>query len=72
MLRWSGTAFYMIGMLMTAFNIFPLNLIFGAIGGIIWCLVGFTYRDKALISVEAASAGIYLMGLFLWLTQQFK
>jgi hypothetical protein len=67
MLRWSGTAFYMIGMLLTALNIFPLNLIFGAIGGILWCLVGFAYKDKALILVEAASAAIYLAGLIVWL-----
>lgn len=66
MLRWSGTIFYMIGMLLTALNIFPLNLIFGAIGGILWCIVGFTYKDKALILVEAASAGIYLFGLLHW------
>ena len=67
MLRWSGTIFYMIGMLLTALNIFPLNLIFGAIGGILWCIVGFSYKDKALILVEAASAAIYLFGLIVWL-----
>ena len=56
----------MIGMLLTALNIFPLNLIFGAIGGILWCIVGFGYKDKALILVEAASAAIYLFGLLHW------
>jgi hypothetical protein len=56
----------MIGMLLTALNIFPLNLIFGAIGGILWCIVGFSYKDKALILVEAASAAIYLFGLIMW------
>ena len=66
MLRWSGTLFYMIGMLLTALNIFPLNLIFGAIGGILWCIVGFSYKDKALILVEAASAAIYFFGLLHW------
>ena len=66
MLRWSGTIFYMIGMLLTALNVFPINLIFGAIGGILWCIVGFKYKDKALILVEAASAGIYLFGLLHW------
>lgn len=66
MLRWSGTIFYMIGMLLTALNIFPLNLIFGAIGGTLWCIVGLNYKDKALILVEAASAAIYLFGLLHW------
>lgn len=66
MLRWSGTIFYMIGMLLTALNIFPINLIFGVIGGILWCIVGWQYKDKALILVEAASACIYLFGLIHW------
>jgi len=66
MIRWSGTAAYLIGMVLTALNIYPLNLIFGAIGGILWCLAGIQYKDKALILVEAASAAIYLFGLILW------
>ncbi len=68
MLRWSGTAFYMISMILTTLNIFPLNLVFGFIGGFLWCLVGWlNYDDKALVIVEAASAAIYLFGLIVWL-----
>ena len=66
MLRWYGTIFYMISMMLTSLNIFPLNLIFGAIGGILWCIVGFNYKDNALILVETASAAIYLFGLIMW------
>lgn len=66
MIRWIGTAAYLIGMVLTAINIYPLNLIFGAIGGILWCIAGVQYKDKALILVEAASALIYLSGLILW------
>lgn len=67
MLRWSGTAFYMISMILTTINIFPLNLVFGFIGGFLWCLAGwFSYKDKALVIVEAASAIIYLSGIVLW------
>ena len=35
-LRWGGTALYLIGMVLTALNIYPLNLIFGAAGGLAW------------------------------------
>ena len=66
MIRWIGTTAYLIGMLLTALNIYPLNLIFGAIGGILWFVAGVQYKDKALMLVEAASAGIYLFGLILW------
>ena len=64
--RWLGTGFYLIGMVLTAFNIYPLNLIFGALGGAFWCLVGIKSKDMALIVVEAAAAGIYLFGLIVW------
>lgn len=64
--RWSGTVFYLVGMVLTALNIYPLNLVFGALGGTLWCLVGIKAKDTALIVVEAASAGIYLFGLIVW------
>lgn len=65
-MRWGGTAFYLVGMVLTSINIYPLNLVFGAIGGALWCLVGIQWKDKALILVEAASAGIYMFGLINW------
>lgn len=67
--RWLGTGFYLIGMVLTSINIYPLNLVFGALGGIFWCLVGLRLKDSALIVVEAASAGIYLFGLVIWSTK---
>ena len=70
MMRWGGTAAYMIGMVLTSLNIFPANLIFGAIGGTLWCVVGVQWKDKALIIVEAASALIYLAGLVKWSLEQ--
>ncbi len=66
MIKWLGTITYLIGMVLTAFNIFPLNLIFSAIGGALWCIAGFIAKDKPLILVEMASAMIYLIGLIHW------
>lgn len=66
-MRWIGTILYLIGMVLTALNIYPLNLVFGMLGGTAWCLVGINWKDRALIIVEAASAGIYLFGLVRWL-----
>lgn len=66
MVRWGGTILYMIGMVLTSLNIYPLNLIFGMLGGAMWCIVGIRWKDRALILVEAASALIYLAGLVKW------
>ena len=65
-MKWAGTSTYLVGMVLTALNIYPLNLVFGALGGTLWCLVGIKAKDTALIVVEAASAGIYLFGLVIW------
>lgn len=64
--RWTGTASYLIGMVLTAINVYPINLVFGAIGGLSWCLVGMSYKDKALIVVELAAFFIYIYGLIYW------
>lgn len=66
-MNWLGTVFYLVGMVLTAANVYPLNLLFGALGGFIWMLVGIARKDMALIVVELAAAGIYLAGLFHWL-----
>lgn len=66
MTRWTGTISYLIGMVLTSLNIFPLNLLFGAVGGALWCLVGIQGKDRALVTVEAASFGIYMFGIVNW------
>lgn len=66
MTRWAGTVAYLIGMVLTAANVFPHNLVFGALGGLLWCMVGLDAEDRALVTVEAASAAIYLAGLVSW------
>jgi hypothetical protein len=66
-LRWGGTVLYLIGMALTAANIYPFNLFFGATGGLAWMIVGMIWKDRALVLVEAASAAIYTFGIFYWL-----
>lgn len=66
MMRWFGTVSYLVGMMLTSMNVYPANLIFGMIGGLSWMVVGLSWKDKALILVEAASAAIYCFGLVRW------
>ena len=66
-MNWAGTVFYLVGMVLTSANIYPLNLLFGALGGFAWFIVGLSRNDLALIVVELAAAGIYLAGLIAWL-----
>lgn len=66
MIRWLGTLSYLVGMILTSLNVYPTNLIFGAVGGVAWAVVGLSWKDRALIVVEVASAAIYLFGLVRW------
>lgn len=65
-MNWIGTGAYLIGMVLTAFNVYPLNLAFGALGGALWFVVGMERVDRALMVVEGAAFGIYLFGLLHW------
>jgi hypothetical protein len=53
-------------MVLTTFNVYPLNLLFGSSGALLWFLVGLRTKDHALAVVECASAVIYLFGLIMW------
>jgi len=63
MIRWSGTILCLIGIALTSFNIYPLNLVFGLIGSFLWTVQGYLYRDYALLIVEAVAVIIYLAGV---------
>lgn len=65
-MNWAGTVLYLVGMLLTSWNVYPLNLLFGALGGFAWFVVGISRRDVALVVVELAAAVIYVAGLVRW------
>jgi hypothetical protein len=64
MIRWSGTILCLIGIALTSFNIYPLNLVFGLIGSFLWTVQGYLYRDNALLVVELVAVLMYLVGIF--------
>lgn len=63
MIRWSGTILCLIGIALTSFNIYPLNLVFGLVGSLLWTIQGYLYRDYALLIVEAVAVVIYFAGV---------
>lgn len=69
LVKWIGSMLYLIGMVLTTLNIYPINLLFGAAGGTIWMLVGLKQKDNPLFIVEAASAFVYVIGFILWLSK---
>jgi len=63
MIRWSGTILCLIGIALTSFNVYPLNLFFGFVGSLLWAVQGYIYKDYALLIVEAVAVIIYLSGI---------
>lgn len=63
--RW-GTVLCVIGMFLNAFNIYPLNIVFSAVGSSMWAAVGFGTRDKDLFVVEITAVAFAIAGLVWW------
>ena len=62
-LKWSGTILCLIGIGLTSFNIYPLNIFFGFIGSLLWSLAGVLQKDKPLFLVEFVAVIFYLFGI---------
>ena len=62
-MRWIGTILCLIGIALTSFNIYPLNLLFGLIGSFLWTVEGWVAKDYALFTVELVAVLIYLGGI---------
>jgi len=68
LVKWLGTILCLVGILLTSFNFFPANIIFGLIGSALWTLAAIYTRDIPLLLVEVVSVLFYLSGIvvFIW------
>jgi drug/metabolite transporter (DMT)-like permease len=62
--KWIGTILCLIGILLTSFNIFPLNIYFGLLGSAVWALVGIYQEDIPLFVVEFVAVLFYVAGAY--------
>ena len=62
-IKWTGSIFLIIAMMMTSANIFPMNLYVALVGMVAWLVVGILWHDRALIVLNAVSVGIYGIGI---------
>lgn len=66
MIKWAGTFLCLVGIGLTSFNIYPLNIVLSLVGSGLWTLAGYMQKDLPLIIVEAVAVGMYLAGLITW------
>ena len=62
-IKWTGSVFLIVAMMMTSVNIFPLNLYVALVGMTAWLVVGILWHDRALIVLNAVSVAIYGVGI---------
>ena len=62
-IKWTGSIFLIVAMMMTSANIFPMNLYVALVGMTAWLIVGILWHDRALIVLNAVSVAIYGVGI---------
>ncbi len=66
-LKWLATCFCLIGIALTSFNIYPLNIVLSGIGSAMWSWAGWKQRDNPLLIVELVAVVFYISGMISWM-----
>lgn len=70
--RWIGTITYLIGMILTALNIYPYNLIGHTLGATFWTIAAVQVKDIPLTVIESIAILTYSTGMILFLYKSFQ
>ena len=62
-IKWAASVVLLLGMLLTANNVYPLNIVFHVVGLSGWFTVALIWNDRALIVINAVSIAILMNGL---------
>ena len=69
-LKWYATVLCLIGIALTSFNVYPLNILFGLVGSGMWTVAGYIQDDAPLVLVELVATIIYAVGLITFITME--
>ena len=62
-IKWLGSIFIIISMILTATNIYPYNLYTAIPGTLLWIYVSFMWNDRSLIAMNFTALTIYMLGI---------
>lgn len=63
-LEWGSTAILIVGVALTAYNIYPMNVWFSLAGNFGWFIVGWMWKKYSLMVIQIIVSIIYIMGVF--------
>ena len=64
LVKWLSTIGIICSMLLTAYNVYPLNLYIAISATLVWLVVSFVWKETSLIAMNVVALGIYLLGIF--------
>ena len=67
--KWISSLIIIVSMILTASNIYPLNIFLAVPATIGWIYVSFKWGDKAMISMNFVALTIYVLGITNYLTR---
>lgn len=68
-IKWIGTLLCLVGIALTSFNVYPLNVFLSLVGSALWTWAGYLQDDLPLILVEGVAVSLYLIGAITWMMQ---
>jgi hypothetical protein len=63
--EWSSTVVLIIGVILTAWNIYPENIWISLIGNAMWLVLGIMWKKWSLITIQIVVTIIYVLGLWI-------
>jgi hypothetical protein len=63
-MEWGSTAILIVGVALTAYNIYPMNVWFSLAGNFGWFIVGWMWKKYSLMVIQIIISIIYIMGVF--------
>ena len=64
-IKWAGTIICLIGIGLTSFNFYPINIYFGLVGSGLWAFAGLSQKDYPLFLVEFVAVCMYATGVWM-------
>ena len=62
-MEWGSTALLLVGVALTSFNIYPLNLCVCLAANVGWTVMGILWKKWSLLIVQAVVSAIYIFGM---------
>ena len=62
-IKWLGTILCLMGVGLTSFNIYPINIVLSFIGSVLWTFAGWAQKDTPLFLVELVAVIFYIAGI---------